>query len=264
MPQSIGIFDSGVGGLTVVREMRRLLPLEDITYLGDTARLPYGTKSRDTVVGYSRRNSHFLISRHAKIIIAACNTASAYSIDTLSSEFGVPVLGVIHPGAEKAARVTKNGKIGVIATPSTIRSGAYAYAIKAADPSLKAMSASCPLFVPLAEEGWNEDEIALAAARRYLEPVKSHGVDTLILGCTHYPLMKKIISEVMGDGVTLVDSAAETASKTAEFMEKNGLLNPDGGGKERFYLTDGSDSFLKITGRFLGREPAAVEIVDIA
>ena len=260
---SIGIFDSGVGGLTVVREVARLLPLENITYLGDTARLPYGTKSRETVIDYSRKNSRFLISNTVKLIIAACNTASAYSIDALNEELDVPVLGVISPGAKKAATVTANGRIGVIGTPSTIRSGAYERAINAADPSLKIISAACPLFVPLVEEGWNEGEIALAAARSYLEPLKREGVDTLILGCTHYPLMRNTILNVMDGGVTLVDSAAETAGEAMVVLAQNKLLRDGGKGSAKFYLTDGSESFTQIAGRFLGEDPPSMNVVDI-
>lgn len=261
--KAIGIFDSGVGGLTVVREVARLLPNENIVYLGDTARLPYGTKSRETVINYSRKNSRFLVSNKVKLIIAACNTASAYSIPALNGELNVPVIGVISPGAEKAATVTRNGKIGVIATPSTVRSGAYENAIKAADPSLKTTSAACPLFVPLVEEGWNEGEIALAAARKYLAPIRREGVDTLILGCTHYPLMKKTISTVMGNGVTLVDSAAATAREAVAVLKKNGLLKDGGKGSAKFYLTDGSESFTQTAGRFLGKEPPQMAVVDI-
>lgn len=260
---SIGIFDSGIGGLTVVREVRKLLPLENMVYLGDTARLPYGTKSRKTVIGYSRKNSQFLVSNGVKVVIAACNTASAHSIEALSGELPVPVLGVIEPGAKKAAEVTKNGKIGVIATPSTVRSGAYPRAVTARNPSLKTVSRSCPLFVPLAEEGWCEGEIALRTAREYLEPLKSEGIDTLILGCTHYPLMKKTIAKVTGKEVTLVDSAEETAREAAEFLKRNGLLNKKGEGSAEFYLTDGSENFLDIAGRFLGSEPQSVRVADL-
>ncbi len=198
-----------------------------------------------------------------KFLISACNTASAYSVEFLSNELAVPVIGVIKPGVKKACEVTKNGKIGVIATPSTIRSGEYPRAIESENPSLKIVSRACPLFVPLAEEGWHEGEIALKTAQKYLAPLKDKGVDTLILGCTHYPLMKKTISEVMGGKVTLVDSAEETAKEAAEFLKQNVLLNENGKGTAQFYLTDGSESFLAITGRFLGEETEKIEVVDL-
>lgn len=243
--------------------MKSLLPLENIVYLGDTARLPYGTKSSKTVTGYSLKNTRFLASKNSKIIVAACNTASAYSIEVLSDEFDVPVLGVIEPGAKKAREVSRNGKIGVIATPSTVKSRAYERALRREDSLLKTVSAACPLFVPLVEEGWGEDEIAFTAARRYLEPLVDEGIDTLILGCTHYPLMKKVVSEVMGGGVTLVDSATEAATETAKFMESAGLLNKNGKGTAEFYLTDGSESFVSAAGKFLGGDIGKAEIVDL-
>lgn len=260
---SIGIFDSGIGGLTVVREVMKLLPLENIVYMGDTARLPYGTKSRKTVIGYSRKNSRFLISKGVKFLIVACNTASAYAIETLENEFAVPVLGVIKPGARKACEVTKNGKIGVIATPSTVRSGAYARALEAENPLLETFSLPCPLFVPLTEEGWHEDEIALQIARKYLDSLKQKQVDTLILGCTHYPLMKETIARVMGGETVLVDSAEETAKEAAGFLKQNGLLNEKSGGTAKFHLTDGSESFLGIARRFLGNEIGKISVVDL-
>ncbi len=262
--QAIGIFDSGIGGLTVVREVMRFLPLESIVYLGDTARLPYGTKSRETVTGYSRKNSQFLASKDVKIIIAACNTASAHSVSILSDEVEVPILGVIEPGVKKACRITRNGKIGVIATPSTIRSGEYARVLGRENPLLKTVSISCPLFVSLVEEGWVEGEIAVKTARKYLAPLKDEDIDTLILGCTHYPLMKKTISEVMGKKVTLVDSAEETAAEVADFMKINGLLSKNGESSSEFYLTDGSENFLGIARRFLGSEIKEVQVVDFS
>ncbi|QMU56279.1 MAG: glutamate racemase [Candidatus Mycalebacterium zealandia] len=261
--RSIGIFDSGIGGLTVVREMAKILPREKIIYLGDTARLPYGTKSRETVVKYSRKNAGFLVSKGVKFVIAACNTASAYSMEVLSDKLSVPVLGVIEPGAKKAASVTKNSRVGVIATPSTIRSGAYSRALESENPSLEVVSQSCPLFVPLAEEGFHEGEIAKSIALKYLNPLKKHGVDTIILGCTHYPLLKKTISEVMGEKVALVDSAEETAGEAMAVLKQNGLLETSGNGSREFYLTDGSESFTQIAGRFLGEEPQTIGIVDL-
>ncbi len=259
----VGIFDSGIGGLTVVREVVKLLPSENIIYLGDTARLPYGTKSRETVISYSRKNAGFLVSEGVKFIIAACNTASAYSIRILSEELPIPVFGVITPGAKRAAAITRNGKIGVIGTPSTVRSGAYKSALESENPSLEVSSLPCPLFVPLVEEGLCEGEITETIIRKYLVSLQNKKIDTLILGCTHYPLMKKPISEVMGEKVTLVDSAEETAAETAAFLRKNGLSNESGGGSSEFYLTDVSESFTEIAGRFLGKELETVNLIDM-
>lgn len=262
--RSIGIFDSGIGGLTVVREVAKLLPSESIVYLGDTARLPYGTKSRETVVKYSCKNADFLVSKGVKFVIAACNTASAHSMEVLSDKLPVPVLGVIEPGAKKAASITKNGKIGVIATPSTIRSGAYERALGSENLSLEVFSQPCPLFVPLAEEGLHEGEIVASVALNYLNPFKEKGIETIILGCTHYPLLKKTISEVVGEKTALVDSAEETAREAAAVLKRNGLLEANGDGSREFYLTDGSENFTQIAGRFLGEEPQSINIVDLS
>lgn len=259
----LGIFDSGIGGLTVVKEIIRKLPDENIIYLGDTARVPYGTKSSRTVLTYSESNARFLISKGIKLLVVACNTASAVALPSLQWDFHIPVIGVIEPGARRAVRATKTGRVGVIGTPSTIRSDAYKKAIENIAPEIRIHSKACPLFVPLAEEGWTEGEIAELAAKKYLESFKESEVDVLILGCTHYPILKSIIQKVMGDGVTLVDSAEETALEIERVLEENQILNGDSPSKKEFYLTDVSDTFVGVASRFLGEKIDRVEQVDI-
>ena len=260
----IGIFDSGIGGLTVVREILRRLPDENFIYLGDTARVPYGTKSSQTVIKYSQSNSKFLISKGIKLLVVACNTASAVALPSLRWDFELPIIGVIEPGARKAVRITKTGKVGVIGTPSTIKSNAYKKAMENIAPEVKVYSKACPLFVPLAEEGWTDGEIAELTAKRYLEPLMESGIEVLILGCTHYPLLKSMIQKVMGDEVTLVDSAEETALEIERILKDNNISNESfSSNKREFYLTDVSDTFIEIAGRFLGEKIERVEQVDI-
>ena len=224
--KAIGIFDSGVGGLTVLKELIKTLPQEDTIYFGDSARFPYGTKSPETIVRYSLEIASFLSSREIKLLVVACNTASAVALEALNQELTIPVVGVIEPGARRAVSVTRTGKIGVIGTEGTIRSGAYAKAIKRINPAVEVLTRSCPLFVPLAEEGWIENEVARLTARTYLRGLKEEGVDTLVLGCTHYPLLKGIIAEVMGEGVSLVDSGEETARTVTSILSQRELLRP--------------------------------------
>jgi len=260
----IGLFDSGIGGLTVAKELIKTLPSEDIIYLGDTARVPYGTKSGRTVIAYSHSNTEFLISKGVKLLVVACNTASSVSIPSLREEFDIPVIGVIDPGARKAVSVTKTGKIGVIGTPSTINSSAYKKAIENLNPDIEVVSKACPLFVPLADEGWIEGQITESIAREYLDPIKETGIDVLVLGCTHYPLLKYTIQKIMGDQITLVDSAEETASQIKEILVKKDLLNDNGSQSDRkFYLTDVSETFISVAGRFLGEKIDKIEMVDI-
>lgn len=259
----IGVFDSGIGGLTVVKEILKKLPNENIIYLGDTARVPYGTKSSRTVIAYSESNAKFLLSKGIKLLVVACNTASAVALPSLRWDFHIPVIGVIEPGARKAVRVTKTGKVGVIGTPSTIKSDAYKKAMEIIAPEIKVYSKACPLFVPLAEEGWIEGEVAELAANKYLEPFKGSGIDVLILGCTHYPLLKPVIQKVMGEGVTLVDSAEETASEIKRTIEENLISNGDFSLRREYYLTDVSETFLSVAGRFLGEKIERVEQIDI-
>jgi len=251
--QAIGIFDSGVGGLTVLRELARTVPQEDTIYFGDTARVPYGTKSPDTVVRYSQEIASFLIKLDIKLLVVACNTASAVALPMLRRSLPVPVVGVIEPGAKKAVEATRSGIVGVIGTSGTIRSSAYSRAIKKLNPSVSVIARPCPLFVPLAEEGWIDNEIARMTARLYLEELQKAGVDTLVLGCTHYPLLKKVIAEVMGSGVTLVDSAEETARTVADILKQKKLLRPEAEqGNHHYYVTDVPAGFIRVGNRFLG------------
>jgi len=251
--KAIGIFDSGVGGLTVLREIVKALPQEDTVYLGDTARVPYGTKSPETVVRFARQITSFLLSRDIKLLVVACNTASAVSLDELKAEFPIPIVGVIEPGAVQAAAVTKSGRVGVIGTAGTIRSSAYTKAIKRINPDIEVITAECPIFVPLAEEGWVDNEVARLTAEIYLKDLKASGVDTLVLGCTHYPLLKGLIGEVMGEGVTLVDSAQETARVVKEILAARGETRPDQEtGNHHFFVTDVPAGFIRVGNRFLG------------
>jgi glutamate racemase len=260
----IGVFDSGIGGLTVVREIIKMLPREDIIYLGDTARVPYGTKSSRTVVAYSIHNARFLVSKGIKMLVVACNTSSAVSLPSLSGELDIPVIGVIEPGAKKAGAATKSGRVGVIGTPSTIKSSAYKKALEAVSPDIEVYSKACPLFVPLADEGWTEGEISELIAREYLTPLKEHNIDVLVLGCTHYPILKRTIKKVMGGGVTLVDSAEETAKEIERVLKEKNLLNTgDDTPSREYYLTDVSDTFVSVAGRFLGEKIENIEMVDI-
>lgn len=258
----IGVFDSGVGGLTVVRELISLLPGEDIVYFGDTARVPYGTKSAETVVRFAREDLGFLRSRDVKLIVVACNTASSIALPQLADEADIPVIGVLLPGARSAAAATRNNRVAVIGTTATINSGAYEKELRNIYDGLEIMSHPCPLFVSLAEEGWVDDDVALMIAKRYLEPLKGFGADTLVLGCTHYPLLKGVISRVMGDGVLLVDSATETAAEVKETLASTGLLSGnDSGGDIYVYLSDIPYKFREVGERFLGRPIEAVEQV---
>ncbi|MBI2485819.1 MAG: glutamate racemase [Deltaproteobacteria bacterium] len=260
----IGIFDSGIGGLTVVREILKKLPRENLIYLGDTARVPYGTKSSKTVITYSQSNAGFLISKGIKLLVVACNTASAVALPSLRWDFEIPIIGVIEPGARKAVRATKTGKVGVIGTPSTIKSNAYKKAMESIAPEIKVYSKACPLFVPLAEEGWTDGEIAELTVKKYLGHFKESAMDVLILGCTHYPLLKPMIQKVMGEDITLVDSAEETALEIKGVLEENAISNKNSSIPQReFYLTDVSETFISIAGRFLGEEIQQVEQIDL-
>ena len=262
--KAIGIFDSGVGGLTVLREIIKALPQEDTIYLGDTARVPYGTKSPETVVRFARQITSFLVNRDIKLLVVACNTASAVSLDALQAEFNIPIVGVIEPGAFQAAAVTKNGKVGVIGTAGTVRSSAYTKAIKRINPDIEVITAECPMFVPLAEEGWLDNEVARLTAEIYLKNLKDSGVDTLVLGCTHYPLLKGMIGQVMGEAVNLVDSAEETARVVREILAVRGETRPDQErGNHHFFVTDIPAGFIRVGNRFLGGALGDVYQVDL-
>jgi glutamate racemase len=260
----IGLFDSGIGGLTVLREVIRLLPWEDTLYLGDTARVPYGTKSPETVTRYAIEDTRFLLKSSVKMIVVACNTASAISLGALQQAFPVPIIGVLEPGARAAARQTENGRIGVIGTEATIRSQAYSRAIEKIRPDAHIVGMACPLFVPLVEEGWNRDPIALQIAERYLSPLKAQGVDTLVLGCTHYPLLKAVIRRAIGEEITLIDSAEETALDVMRHLEKNGFVHHHPRDPQRrYFVTDVPARFEEMGRQFLGETLNSVEKVEL-
>ncbi|HET9870740.1 MAG TPA: glutamate racemase [bacterium] len=259
----IGVFDSGLGGLTVVQAIHRELPREKLAYFGDTARIPYGTKAPETIIRYSRQIVRFLLEREkVKAVVVACNTSSAWALPTLRREFKVPILGVVEPGAATAVSVTRNGRIGVIGTEGTIASKAYPAAIRALAPKARVFAQACPLFVPLVEEGKVAGPLAEAVAREYLRPLLRARVDTLLLGCTHYPLLRRTLSKVAGKRVRIVDSAEETARSLHRNLEARGIeLAGHGGGT--YYVSDLSRKFKAQAQRFLGRGVPKVEKVFI-
>lgn len=261
----IGVFDSGMGGLTVLRELRRRLPAEDLLYFGDTARVPYGTKGERTVRAFARQDASFLVSRGAKLVVVACNTASAFAIDDLQRELPVPVLGVIDPGVQTALQRTRGGRIGVIATRGTVESGRYQQQLSAAVGPERVLARACPLFVPLAEEGMVDHPITRLVAWEYLAPLRDAGVDTLILGCTHYPLLKRIIGEFMGPETVLVDSAEALADAATLTLAGAGLQRDPGGrsGGMEFYLSDIPWMFQEAGARFLGHPIDSVQTVNV-
>jgi len=265
-PRPIGVFDSGVGGLTVAAALSRALPGESILYLGDTARLPYGTKSADTVTRYTERNLAFLEARGVKAVVVACNTASALALPRL--ERRVPIWGVVEPGADRAASASR-GRVGVIATEATIRSGAYATALRTRRPDLAILSEACPLFVPLVEEGWLDDPVTEAVARRYLAPLLAAEIDTLVLGCTHYPLLAPLLTRLVGGDVELVDSAESVAARVAhDLAAADGLAEPDDDPRgtvsrhDHFCVTDDAERFARLARAILGHD-VLLELVDI-
>lgn len=259
----IGVFDSGIGGLTVVRQLMSLLPDETIIYFGDTARIPYGSKSVEVVKRFALEDSFFLLEKNVKLVVVACNTASAIAVRFLTDLLPAPVTGVIQPGVTAAAQRTENGRIGVIGTTATIRSNSYYRELLGFNSRLQIISQPCPLFVPLVEEGWIEDEATIMIARRYLQPLIENGVDTLILGCTHYPLLKSVIQRIMGNGVALVDSGVETAGRVKEILQEQHLLAPpEALAAHQFYLSDLPYKFQEIGERFLERSLPHVETVN--
>ena len=250
----VGVFDSGVGGLTVAREIMRQIPEERLIYFGDTARLPYGSKSKDTIVRYSRQVVRFLRTKDVKAIVIACNTASAYALETIQAETDIPVIGVINAGARTAVSATRNGRIGVIGTKATIRNNAYGKAIRGVRPEVRVFGNACPLFVPLVENGHfsEKDPIARAAAEYYLTTLKRERIDTLILGCTHYPLLHGLISAFFDYQVTLVDPGRETARAVQTYLTVHGLLNGQTQpGSHRYYMTDSAEDFCEVASVFL-------------
>jgi glutamate racemase len=259
----IGVFDSGVGGLTVVRALRRALPAESILYLGDTARLPYGTKSEATVTRYTQRNLDFLEHRGVKAVVVACNTASALALPHL--EPTLPTWGVVEPGAARAVAATTSGKIGVLATESTVLSDAYGQALRRLRPDVEVISQPCPLFVPLVEEGWLDDEVVEKIAQRYLEPIHRADVDTLVLGCTHYPLLAPVLTRLLGPGVQLVDSAESTAAAVQQALLEGHLeeRSPEAPPEHHFCVTDLGDRFSRVARTILGEAGVSLELVEV-
>jgi glutamate racemase len=249
----IGVFDSGLGGLTVVKELIHHLPNERIVYFGDTARVPYGTKSGETIIRYSREIVQALLKHKVKMIVVACNTASSLALDVLKKEFNVPILGVIEPGARKAVDVTRNKRVGIIATSSTVKSGKYAQKIVQLDKQIVVTSQSCPLLVPLVEEGWFDHAVTYQVAEQYLGEMKKKKIDTLILGCTHYPLLKQVLHNVMGPKVQLVDSAQEVALQVKDVLTRGRILRTRlKPGQHQFIVTDEPKQFQRLAMRFLG------------
>ncbi len=262
----VGVFDSGVGGLTVAREIMRQLPEERLVYFGDTARVPYGSKSQGTILRFVRQIVRFLETKQVKAIVVACNTASAYALDTIEKEIQLPIIGVVKPGAKTAAEVSRNGRIGVIATDATIGSGLYPRFIQSINPALQVFGKACPLFVPLVEEGMTHDFVTEEMARRYLKELQEKDIDTLILGCTHYPLLRSLIRGIMGEGVQLVNPAYETALELRRLLEKKGILAdraPEGAEKYQYYVSDGAEKFQMFANSILPHQIRTTQVVDI-
>jgi len=272
--QPIGIFDSGVGGLTVYRALHEKLPDERFVYLGDTARVPYGTKSLATVERYAIENSQFLAARGIKLLVVACNTASALALPKIRAQIGVDVVGVIGPGARKAVALTgDNPRIGVIATEATVQSQAYSKAINRANEKAEVFETACPLFVPLAEENWTNEPETRSIAQKYLQNIIEKNVSALVLGCTHYPILRDVIQETVGKNVMLVDSGAATAEEVEKLLTEKNLANDSAPERkterhlcddlDHFYVTDAADRFARVAERFLGAKPARLEAIEV-
>ena len=263
----VGVFDSGIGGLTVVREIMRQTPNEKIIYFGDTARVPYGSKSKETITRYSRQIVRFLQTQQVKAIVVACNTASAYALDEIEKETDIPMIGVVKPGAKTAVEATVNGHIGVIGTEGTVGSGIYSRYIKQISPKMRVTGKACPLFVPLVEEGLWQDPVTDEIARRYLGELIDIGIDTLILGCTHYPLIRSTVGKVMGEQVTLVNPAYETAHELKELLEAEDMQNNEtpwlGEDRYRFYVSDAADKFKWFANSIIKYGILSAQIINI-
>ncbi|EOS22701.1 glutamate racemase [Lachnospiraceae bacterium 3-1] len=263
----VGVFDSGVGGLTVAREIMRQLPEENIIYFGDTARVPYGSKSKETIIRYSRQIIHFLESMGVKAIVVACNTASAFALEEIRPEMKMPIIGVVKPGAKVAAEATRNGKIGVIGTEGTVGSQIYTEMIHRHNPKAVVLGKACPLFVPLVEEGWLKDPVTIEVAKRYLASFQESDIDTLILGCTHYPLLRSTIRDIMGEEVNLVNPAYETAQGLWRLLKEHQITN-DGKGavsslKYQFYVSDAAEKFKNFANSILPCEIKKAQLIHI-
>jgi glutamate racemase len=260
----IAVFDSGIGGLTVLNEIMEQLPGEDIIYFGDTARIPYGTRSKETVIKYVKESFKFLMTKDIKAIVIACNTASALAMEEAKEEFDIPIIGVIDPGAAAAASCTKNNAIGVIGTEGTINSNSYQRKIRKLLPTAEIIGVSCTLFVQIVEEGWENSDVAYIAAQKYLLELKEHNIDTLVLGCTHYPALRYTIGKVMGDKVKLVNPAYETAKLTRNILKEQGLLNEKlEDGIYNYYVSDDPEKFKRIGGNMIRKQIGVVEKVII-
>ncbi len=262
----IGVFDSGVGGLTVAREIMRQLPKEKLVYFGDTARVPYGSKSQTTIIRYTKQIVRFLQTKQVKAIVVACNTASAFALEEVSSTLDIPIIGVVKPGAKVAAETTKNGKIGVIGTEGTIDSKIYTRVIHQQNEKAQVLGKACPLFVPLVEEGWLNDPVTVQVAQRYLAPLIDTGIDTLIMGCTHYPLIRATIQEVLGEGVQLINPAYETARTLTQLLEEQDLLNKEKSfskNQYEFYVSDAAEKFMKFADSILPYDVDTTKLIPI-
>jgi glutamate racemase len=260
----IGVFDSGIGGLTVVKRLASTLPTEDIVYFGDTARVPYGSKSNTTVIEYSIQDTKFLLNKNVKAVVVACNTASSIALNELKKNFDLPIIGMINPGAKLAISSTQNGKIGVIGTRATINNKAYSNEINKIEPSMTVYERACPLFVPLAEEGWIDHKATYEIAEEYLKELRNLKVDTLVLGCTHYPILSKVIQKVMGENVTLIDSGVASAGIIKEELDRTNLFtNRVSSGNHEFYVSDIPVKFKEVAGLFLGNPVTEVHKVDL-
>jgi glutamate racemase len=258
---AIGMFDSGIGGLTVLREVRRWLPHERIIYLGDTARVPYGNRSPETVTRYSLENTRFLVHKGIKLLVVACNTSSAVALPVLKKNLPIPVIGVIDPPSREAVRRTKSGRIGVIGTRATIRSEAYPKAIRRLDPAVEVISRACPLFVPVVEEGLEEDEIARVTVKKYLTDFCDSGIDVLVMGCTHYPILERQIRELLGDHVYIVNTGRETSREVEEVLNKRNDARESGKGACEYFVTDSPDKLCDLGARVLGEPLKRVRLV---
>ena len=261
---SIGMFDSGLGGLTVLREVRQALPCERMIYLGDTARVPYGNRSPRTVTRYSIENTRFLLSKGIKMLVIACNTSSAIALSALKRTLPIPVIGVIDPPSREAVRRTRSKKIGVIGTRATINSLAYVKAIRRLDPSIEVFSVACPLFVPIVEEGLEDDEIARMVVNKYLSGLKGSGIDVLVMGCTHYPILERRIRALLGTGVYIVNSGRETALDVQRLLRKHDAAKDTGKGGCSFYVTDAPDKLADLGSRVLGEPLGKARLVKIS
>lgn len=258
----IGVFDSGLGGLSVIKELNRVLPDENIIYFGDTGRVPYGTRSAETIVKYAKEDEKFLLSHDVKLIIAACGTVSSVASHTANG-LPVPFIEVVTPASKAAVKATKNGKIGVLGTSATVNSNSYKLKMLEIKPDLEILQVACPMFVQLVEAGWidRNDEVTVATAKRYLQPLIDSGVDTVILGCTHFPAIKEIIADIMGEDVVLINSGTEAALTAAKYLKENGLLGE--GGHRRYFVSDRPQSFSTTAGILLGNEISDVETVSL-